>query len=70
VFQGLHHVNIVEWVKNLPEGEQTAVTPTTVAGVAPIPQRVVWLIGLDRKRPFTVDCANGPPARINVLIMK
>jgi hypothetical protein len=59
-FQGLRHVNIVEWVKNLPEGEQTPVTPTTIAGVEPLPQRVVWLIGMDRKRPFTVDCAPGP----------
>lgn len=72
VFQqsAMHHLAIVEWVKNLPEGEQTPVTTTTVPGVTPTPQRVVWLIGLDEKRPFTVDCANGPPSRINVLIMK
>ncbi|MEX0663747.1 MAG: hypothetical protein WD598_03125 [Acidimicrobiia bacterium] len=79
-FKGMHHVVMVEWVKNLPEGEQTPVTPPTVAGVAPLPQRVVWLIGLDRKRPFTVDCATGPPpgttcqatacTHMSVLIMK
>lgn len=82
VFQesAMHHLKIVEWVKNLPEGEQTSVTTTTVPGVAPAPQRVVWLIGLDEKRPFTVDCATGPAqntecpvdacAHISVLIMK
>jgi hypothetical protein len=70
-FQGMHHVVIVEWVQNLPEGQQSAATTTTtVAGVASTPSRVVWLIGLDEKRPFTVDCMNGPPSRINVLIMK
>jgi hypothetical protein len=78
----MQHINIVEWVKNLPEGEQTPVTPTTIAGVEPLPQRVVWLIGMDRKRPFTVDCAPGslpPPGpacpvtactHISVLIMR
>ena len=76
----MHHLEIVEWVKNLPEGEQTTATTTTVPGVAPVPQRVVWLIGLDEKRPFTVDCATGPAqnttcpvaecAHISVLIMK
>jgi hypothetical protein len=76
----VHHLRIVEWVKNLPEGVSTATPPTTVAGVAPLPQRLVWLIGLDRKRPFTTDCASGAPpdetcplkacTHINVLIMK
>ncbi|MBM3671912.1 MAG: hypothetical protein FJW86_06985 [Actinobacteria bacterium] len=56
----MYHINIVEWVKNLPEGEQTPVTTTTVAGAVPLPQRVVWLIGMDEKRPFTTDCASGP----------
>ena len=65
----MHHINIVEWVKNLPEGEQIPV-PTTLPGVEPLPQRVVWLIGMDRKRPFTVDCLNGSPSRINILIMR
>ena len=58
-----------EWVKTLPEGEQIPV-PTTLPGVEPLPQRVVWLIGMDRKRPFTVDCLNGSPSRINILIMR
>ena len=78
----MHHVVIVEWVKTLPEGESRSTPTTTVPGVAPLPQRVVWLIGLDRKRPFTTDCAPGPLpdtdatcpvttcAHINVLIMK
>lgn len=30
--------------------------------------KIMWLIGLDVKRPFTVDAVNQPP-RINVLIM-
>jgi hypothetical protein len=55
----MNHVVMVEWVKNLPEGEQTTAPTTTVPGAAPIPQRVVWLIGLDKKRPFTVDCSPG-----------
>jgi hypothetical protein len=45
-------------------------TSTTVFGT-PIDiaqQRVVWLIGLDSCRPFSVDSANNPP-HINVLIM-
>jgi len=81
----MHHVVMVEWVKTLPEGEQTASPTTTVPGAAPVPQRVVWLIGLDEKRPFTVDCSTGAvlgpdglpracPAKscthFNVLIMK
>ncbi len=78
----MHHVNIVEWVKNLPEGQQTSAPTTTVPGVIVIPQRVVWLIGLDKKRPFTTDCAPGPLplpdvtcpvtacTHLNVLIMK
>jgi hypothetical protein len=76
----VHHLRIVEWVKNLPEGESTSAPTTTLPGVAPLPQRVVWLIGLDRKRPFTTDCASGAPpdetcalsscSHINVLIMK
>jgi hypothetical protein len=45
---------------------------TTTQANAPInvpDQRVVWLIGLDSKRPFTVDAANQPP-RVSILIMK
>ncbi|MSO79111.1 MAG: hypothetical protein EXQ79_05840 [Acidimicrobiia bacterium] len=76
----VHHLRIVEWVKNLPEGESTSAPTTTVPGVIVLPQRVVWLIGLDRKRPFTTDCAPGPLpgatcpvtacTHLNVLIMK
>ena len=82
VFQSstMHHIRIVEWVKTLPEGESTSAPTTTLPGVAPAPQRVVWLIGMDRKRPFTTDCAIGAPpdeicpltacTHINVLIMR
>jgi hypothetical protein len=55
----MHHIVMVEWVKNLPEGEQTTAPTTTVPGVVPAPQRVVWLIGLAERRPFTVDCSIG-----------
>ena len=55
----MHHIVMVEWVKNLPEGEQTTAPPTTAPGAAPVPRRVVWLIGLDEERPFTVDCSPG-----------
>ena len=54
----MNHIVMVEWVKNLPEGEQIPV-PTTVPNVPPAPLRVVWLIGVDEKRPFTVDCSPG-----------
>ena len=30
--------------------------------------KIVWLIGLDSKRPFTVDAANQPP-RVTVIVM-
>jgi len=35
---------------------------------APAPPKLVWLIGLDAKRPFTTDYANDPP-RLSILIM-
>jgi hypothetical protein len=54
----MQHVTIVEWVDKLPD-----LTPEDQTD-----QKVVWLIGLDEKRPFTVDFANQPP-RVNVLIM-
>lgn len=76
----VHHLRIVEWVKTLPEGEQTSAPVTTVPGVIAVPPRVVWLIGIDRKRPFTTDCAPGPLpgttcpvttcTHLNVIIMK
>jgi hypothetical protein len=43
-------------------------TTTTLPPNDPATSRVVWLIGLDSKRPFTVDASNQPP-RISVLIM-
>jgi hypothetical protein len=60
----------VEWVQKLPETLPSAATTTTVAGAAAPVQRVVWLIGLDAKRPFTVDYASDPEPHVNVLIMK
>jgi hypothetical protein len=54
----IRHVNIVEWVDKLPD-----LTPEDQTD-----QKIVWLIGLDEKRPFTVDFASQPP-RVNVLIM-
>jgi len=43
-------------------------TSTTLARNDPATSRVVWLIGLDSKRPFTVDASNQPP-KISILIM-
>jgi hypothetical protein len=43
-------------------------TSTTLAPNDPATSRVVWLIGLDSKRPFTVDASNQPP-KVSVLIM-
>jgi hypothetical protein len=43
-------------------------TSTTLAPNDPATSRVVWLIGLDSKRPFTVDASNQPP-RISIVIM-
>ncbi|MGI9153310.1 MAG: hypothetical protein ACR2IY_05480, partial [Rubrivivax sp.] len=33
------------------------------------PGTVIWLIGLDQKRPFTVDAVSNPP-RVDVYIAK
>jgi hypothetical protein len=55
----MEHTVIVEWLSKLED-----LTPET-----PADNKVVWLIGLDRKMPFTVDAANQPP-RVSVLIMK
>ncbi len=43
-------------------------TTTTLPLNDPATSRVVWLIGLDSKRPFTVDASNQPP-KISILIM-
>jgi hypothetical protein len=55
----VHHTAIVEWVQQYPD-----VTPEV-----PTDNKVVWLIGLDEKRPFTVDAAATPP-RVNILVMR
>ncbi len=44
-------------------------TTTTLAPNDPATARVVWLIGLDSKRPFTVDASNQPP-KISIIIMR
>ena len=56
----MKHVKIVEWIQTLPPDA----TPTN-----PNDDKVVWLIGLDKRRRFTVDFATQPVPHINVLIM-
>jgi hypothetical protein len=59
-FKHMKHVVIVEWPQKLPPDA----TPTD-----PNDDKVIWLIGLDKKRPFTVDYATQPVPHISVLIM-
>jgi hypothetical protein len=54
----IRHTVIVEWLSKVED-----LTPEN-----PADDKVVWLIGLDRKMPFTVDAANQPP-HVSVLIM-
>jgi hypothetical protein len=54
---GMRHTLIVELLRGFPQP-----SPDPNASV------MVWLIGLDAKRPFTTDDVNSPP-RVNVLIM-
>jgi len=56
----IKHVKIVEWIQALPPDA----TPAN-----PNDDKVVWLIGLDKRRRFTVDFATQPVPHINVLIM-
>lgn len=80
--KGMQHTVIVEWLsKALPALSDREIgtneSTTTLApdpAFVPVPNdpdysRVVWLIGVDKKRPFTVDAANNPP-RISVLVMR
>jgi hypothetical protein len=57
----IRHVVIVEFLNNVPD-----LTPTD-----PTDDSVIWLIGLDQKRPFTVDAYNQPPNTtiVSVLVM-
>ena len=55
----MHHTYMVEWLKDVED-------PTPEV---PTDDKVVWLIGLDRKRPFTVDASSAPP-HVNILIMR
>lgn len=54
----MRHTVIVEWLSKIVD-----LTPEDHTD-----DKVVWLIGLDSKRPFTVDAANQPP-RVSVLVM-
>jgi len=58
-FENMKHTVIVEWVKDY---EDT--TPED-----PTDDKLIWVIGLDEKRPFTVDSAN-QPARVSVIVMR
>jgi hypothetical protein len=60
--EGMEHTVIVEWLKDYEDP-----TPEDVTD-----DKVIWVIGLDRKRPFTVDSvgAAGVPARISVIVMR
>jgi hypothetical protein len=57
--EGMKHTVIVEWLKNYEDA-----TPDD-----PTDDKVIWVVGLDRKRPFTVDSAN-QPARVSVIVMR
>ncbi|MSV40402.1 MAG: hypothetical protein F2861_03320 [Actinobacteria bacterium] len=80
--KGMKHTVIVEWLsKASPElfdrgfgNDKSTTTLVPDPAFVPAPNdpdysRVVWLIGVDEKRPFTVDAANNPP-RISVLVMR
>ncbi|HEY6319191.1 MAG TPA: hypothetical protein VI462_15060 [Acidimicrobiia bacterium] len=53
----MSHTLIVEYLNTLPQPSPD-----------PNQSQVVWLIGLDAKRPFTTDAANSPP-RVSVLVI-
>ena len=55
----MKHTVIVEWLKDYQDP-----TPDD-----PTDDKVIWVIGLDKKVAFTVDSANQPP-RVSVLVMK
>jgi hypothetical protein len=57
--EGMKHTVIVEWLKDYKD-----LTPDD-----PTDDKVIWVLGLDEKRPFTVDSAN-QPGRVSVLVMK
>ena len=57
--KGMKHTVIVEYISKV-------VDPTPFEN--PDDAKIVWLIGLDERRPFTVDAANQPP-RVSVLVM-
>jgi hypothetical protein len=56
----IEHTVIVEWVKDYEDA-----TPEDVTD-----DKVIWIIGLDEKRPFTVDSANQPAPHINIIVMR
>jgi len=57
--EGMKHTVIVEWLKDYEDA-----TPDD-----PLDDKVIWVIGLDEKRPFTVDSAN-QPARVSIIVMR
>lgn len=57
--KAIQHTVIVEWLDKVED-----LTPED-----PTDDKIIWVIGLDEKRPFTVDSANQPP-RINILVMR
>jgi hypothetical protein len=58
----MKHTVIVEWLKDYEDA-----TPEDSTD-----DKVIWVIGLDRKRPFTVDSvgAAGLPARVSIIVMR
>jgi hypothetical protein len=59
---GMEHTVIVEWLKDYEDP-----TPEDITD-----DKVIWVIGLDEKRPFTVDSvgAAGLPSRVSILVMR
>jgi hypothetical protein len=57
--KGLRHTVIVEYVSKLVDATPDVHTD----------DKLVWLIGLNSKQPFTVDAANQPP-RVTVIVMR
>jgi len=53
----MNHTLIVEFLDTFPQPSPD-----------PNQSQLVWLIGLDAKRPFTTDAANSPP-RVSVLVL-
>ena len=57
--ESIRHANIVEWVKDYEDA-----TPED-----PLDDKIIWIIGMDEKRPFTVDGSSQGAPHVNVLVM-